>query len=152
MTFFNNVKYSYDHIPVEIKNNNMNPHKSNAILSESDMNQTRHLQDLSVIHCLKNDTANIKWSENNIKQSPLEVNNEYHPGTINPGFRALPDEHRFFRNPDKIQGHLKKVVPWELVQTNEPDEYFNEQNFQKIMNHPFYQSMKPFLEQPFKYM
>lgn len=97
--------------------------------------------------------ANIHW-DNSLSLSPTQQSNQddfsYHPYKIDPDFRALPDGKKHFKNPNIISGTLSNIVPWDSFNNPEDDEYFNERNFQKIYNHPFYQQVKPMLEQPFK--
>lgn len=93
--------------------------------------------------------ANIGWIDE-------KKDDDYHPYQIDPHFKALPNNFKNYNNPHKMKGPTTQVVPWdtfqELNKNRREDEYFNERNFQDILNHPFYHNMKPFLEQPFKHL
>ena len=98
--------------------------------------------------------ADIKWN-NSYMLSPTQQSQQndlsYHHHKIDPDFKVLPDGQRNFRNPNVMSGPLTQIVPWDSFNNDEQDdEFFNERNFQKIYNHPFYNQMKPMLEQPFK--
>ena len=99
------------------------------------------------------DKADIHWGES-LKLSPTQQSMQndfsYHPYRIDPDFRALPDGKRNFKNPNVTCGDLSQIVPWDSFDNEKNDEYFNERNFQKIFNHPFYSQLQPILEQPFK--
>lgn len=98
--------------------------------------------------------ADIKWDS--FLLSPTQQSQQddlsYSHYKIDPDFRALPDGKRNFQNPHVMNGTLTQIVPWDSINNDNEDEYFNERNFQKIYNHPFYGQMKPMLEQPFKHL
>lgn len=94
--------------------------------------------------------ANIHWKT--VNDCSKKDKYEYNPYKISPNFRALPDGPRNSNNPNKMTGPLTQIVPWNQIVDLNKDEYFNERNFKEMFNHPFYNEMKPFLEQPFKHL
>lgn len=151
---FNNVKHTYnphynesylasynDNMLHAQPKHTLKHFKSNYTNSETNCNENK--KQMSIIANSSIKKANITWKNNNYYNDI-----EYNPYSISE-YKILPDGAKHFNNPHKINGNLISIVPWEMMEEKE-DEYFNEQNFQKIFEHPFYQNMKPFLEQPFK--
>jgi hypothetical protein len=158
---FNNIKhpynpqYSYNNIATEANHNMMEgqPQYQNKFFYQdyTNMHKLTNIKQLTALKNAKQKNANIQWLHNNPKKNQIT---KYNPYMIDSLFRALPDAHRHFDNPNKIKGPLKQVVPSDIFNNLEQndDEYLNERNFQEIYNHPFYQNMKPILEQPFKHL
>lgn len=108
--------------------------------TETDINNRQ----LGLLGSGKHKEANIFWNNN------YKIN---HPNQIEPDLSILPDGHKNFDNPDKLSGNLTRIIPWDTFGFRKTDdEYLNERNFEEVFNHPFYQQMKPILEQPFKHL
>jgi hypothetical protein len=158
---FNNIKHPYNpqyrhnNIAGEVNHNMMEgqpKYQSKFFYQDyTNMDKITNVKQLTTLKNAESKNANIHWLHNNPTK---QKNIKYNPYKINSQFRALPDGHRHFYNPNKVNGPLKQVVPWDTfnsLQQNE-DEYLNERNFQEIYNHSFYQNMKAVLEQPFKHL
>lgn len=117
----------------------------------TNMNGQLNYQSVGLLASSKQKKANIYWNNNGIEK---ERTIDYHPYQISSNFRAIPDGHRRFDNPGKMKGNLTQIIPWDMFNKldEDDDEYFNERDFKKIMNHPFYDKTKQFLEQPFKHL
>jgi hypothetical protein len=156
---FNNIKHPYN---PQYRHNNIAGELNHNMLEGQPNFQKKHFfskytneskeLNLNQIGLLENSQikdANIHWIDNNKTQKM-----EYNPYQISSNYKTLPNGSRNFNNPHKIKGPITQIIPWDTFQelNKKDDEYFNERNFQEILNHPFYQHMKPFLEQPFKHL
>lgn len=79
---------------------------------------------------------------------------ESDPYRITTNFVASPKNCKPIINHHEIKTPTTQIVPWDTIMelNKKTDKYFNERNFQEVLNHPFYHQMKPFLEQPFKHI
>lgn len=155
---FNNVRHPYN---PQYKHNNIEGGANHNMLQGqpeyevanfyskyTNENGNQNLQELGLLGSSRQDKANIFWNNNGLVTNKKV---DFNPYQINPEFRSLPDGAKNFNNPHKMSGNLTKIVPWDIFGFNKNnDEYLNERNFQEVFNHPFYQNMKPVLEQPFK--
>lgn len=88
------------------------------------------------------------------KNKTIKKGFEIDPYEISSNFVASPKNGNLIENDHQIKTPTTQIVPWDTIMelNKNNDKYFNEQNFQEVLNHPFYNQMKPFLEQPFKHI
>jgi hypothetical protein len=149
-----NPQYKYNNIAGETNHNMLEGQpeyqRTNFYSNYINQNEQQKYKKLGLLANSKSKEANIHWNNGAINNKKFE----YNPYQINPEFKALPDGQKHFNNPHTMKGPLTQIIPWDMFSKldKNDDEYFNERNFQEIYNHPFYNNMKPFLEQPFKYL
>lgn len=161
---FNNIKhpysphYGYKDIAGEANHNMLEgqptyqkTHFSSEYINKNNMGQNNDIDKYGLIKNSQIKQANIGWIDNDTLKY---TKNNYNPYQISSNFSVLPNNIKNFSNPHKIKGPLTQIVPWDTFKelNKKDDEYLNERNFQEILNHPFYQDMKSFLEQPFKHL
>jgi len=154
---FNNIRhpynpqYKYENVNSAANHNMMQgqpQYQHDNFYSDHTNKHQSNVKKLGLLAGSKSKEANIHWNNNGVMSN---TKFDFNPYQINPEFRALPDGLKQYDNPNKMTGPLTEIIPWDQFPLEKTDdEYFNERNFQRIYNHPFYDNMKPFLEQPFK--
>lgn len=141
-----------------------NPNKLNNILEDNNIiNESIQPLFKNIKH-----THDTHYTHNNIKEvnhNMLEGQPSFqHENLLKPYKDKTIMELDFVRNYDinKINIPTTHNVPWDMFQElnknnnnnslDDKSEYSDERNFKNILNHPSYNNIKPFIEQPFKYI
>lgn len=124
--------YSQNNVNVTVSNNNNN-NNNNKHNYNYNLNGSNKINNL-----MNNKNRNVNIPVFNISNLQNNVNN-------NENNKLNTMEIK----PHRVDKYYSIV---DNIESNTDCNFGNERNYQKIYEHPFYQNMKPFLEQPFKHL